>query len=374
MNTGPQTRWRAAAAWLALTLLAATPASSGSGIVDGQTANVEHAARTPEYGFSNGSLVVAPIPFSNPTIGSGLVLGAGYLFNIDPKSKPSMIGIGGLWSDNGSRGYGFNISLALSDNRWQIHAFHGKAGLNYDLYTQLGILPIRQDGRLSKLGLSYGVNHDLSFGLTLRHLDTSIEQKLIPLPPPFDRDIDLELLNIGAVVDWDTRDDTIYPTSGHHLYGEASHGEALHQPRGREYRKGYVNFDLYQPVGDRGVLAARFSTCAADDEAPFFDKCALGLNDNFRGFSVTQFLDNRSASVQFEYRHRFGDRLGAVAFAGTGKVGPHYNTFGEGGLHSAGGVGLRYRVSKKFPVDFAVDGSRNSLGENNLYVYVGQRF
>ncbi|WP_244614856.1 BamA/TamA family outer membrane protein [Pukyongiella litopenaei] len=355
-------------------LLAPLPVSAGSGIVDGQAATMEHAAGTPEYGVRDGSLVVAPIPFSNPTIGSGLVLGAGYLFNLDPASKPSMVGIGGLWSDNGSRGYGVNISLAFANNRWQVHGFHGKAGLNYDLYTPLGILPIRQDGRLSKLGLSYGVNHDLSFGLTLRHLDTSIEQKLIPLPPPFDRDIDLELLNIGAVVDWDTRDDTIYPRSGHRLYAEASHGEPLHQTRGRDYRKGYVNFDLFRPVGDHGVFAARFSACAADDEAPFFDKCALGLNDGFRGFSVTQFLDNRSASLQVAYRHRFGDRLGAVAFAGTGDVGPHYETFGEGGLHSAGGVGLRYRVSRKFPVDFAVDGSRNNLGENTLYIYVGQRF
>ncbi len=38
------------------------------------------------------------------------------------------------------------------------------------------------------------------------------------------------------------------------------------------------------------------------------------------------------------------------------------------------GLGLRYRVSKKFPVDFAVDGSLSDEGDSLLYISVGQRF
>ena len=37
-------------------------------------------------GIKSGSLVVAPIPFSNPILGQGLTLGAGYLFTL-PGSK-----------------------------------------------------------------------------------------------------------------------------------------------------------------------------------------------------------------------------------------------------------------------------------------------
>ena len=91
-------------------------------------------------------------------------------------------------------------------------------------------------------------------------------------------------------------------------------------------------------------------------------------------FSATQFLDYNSASLQLEYRHRFTKRLGAVAFAGVGQVGPQFKDLDIGGNHSAVGVGGRYRVSKKFPVDFSVDVSRNSQRENTLYIYVGQRF
>jgi hypothetical protein len=38
------------------------------------------------------------------------------------------------------------------------------------------------------------------------------------------------------------------------------------------------------------------------------------------------------------------------------------------------GLGLRYRVSEKFPVDFAVDGSVSEDGDGLLYISVGQRF
>ncbi len=350
------------------------PAVAGGGIMDTQSAPIANPVAARSYGITEGSLVPAPIPFSNPTIGSGLVLGLGYLFQTDTGSDPTVLGFGAMASDNGSRAYGISINLALSNNRWLADLFFGRMDLNYDLYTSLGRLPIGQQGTLGRLALSYGVTPDLSFGATLRYLDTSIDQKLVSLPSPFDLDLAMELLNVGMVADWDTRDDTIYPTDGHRLYGEFFHGRQIGGIGHRSYLKGYVNFDLYRPVGEHGVLAARVSTCAADDGAPFFDKCALGMNDGFRGFSVTQFLDNRAASAQVEYRHRFGTRIGGVLFAGAGTVGPHYKDFGFGGLHGAAGLGLRYRVSKKFPVDFAVDGSRNSLGENTLYISVGQRF
>ena len=46
----------------------------------------------------------------------------------------------------------------------------------------------------------------------------------------------------------------------------------------------------------------------------------------------------------------------------------------DGMFIAAGGFGLRYRVSKKFPVDFSVDGSWNDEHEGLLYISVGQRF
>lgn len=329
-----------------------------------------------EFGLRSGSFVATPIPFSNPTIGSGLVLGLGYLFNIDPGSKPSVIGIAALKSDNGSMAYGGSINLYSNDNRWQLETLFAEADMRYDLFTATGTLPIEQEGFLGRVNLSYGVTPDLSFGGTIRYLKTDIgldAPGLPSLPPPFDDFLQTEILSLGVIGDWDSRDDTLYPTSGSHLQFEATRGIFLggFLP---DYNRAFMNLAHYVPVGKNGVLAAMASTCAASSDTPFFDQCALGGTDAFRGFSFTQYLDDRLLSAQVEYRLTLTPRFGGVVFGGAGLVGPTYADIADGGTHGAVGLGLRYRVSKKFPVDLSVDVTRNTIDENQLYVYVGQRF
>lgn len=344
--------------------------------MEAQVDDFDEVGKEETTGFRNGSIVVAPIPFSNPTIGSGLVLGAGYLFNIDPGSDPSLLGLAALRSDNGSEGYGLAANFYFNNNRWQIETLFANAQVNYDLYTPLAPLPISQSGILARASLSYGFTPDASLGLSLRYLNTDINPAvpgLPPIPPPFDQFLNVEIANLGFVGKWDTRDDTIYPTKGFILTGEASRGYTLAGVTD-DYSKGFVNFTHYFRPFDRAVIATRLSTCAVSSDTPFFDQCSLGTTDGFRGFSATQFLDLRSASAQVEYRQQFTNRLGGIAFAGIGQVGPQFNELAIGGTHSAYGIGVRYRVSKKFPVDFSVDYSRNSEREDQLYIYVGQRF
>jgi outer membrane protein assembly factor BamA len=359
---------------------AAVPASDvraqDQGSVDSQLSTLPEVGENSDFGFRNGSIVVAPIPFSNPTIGSGLMLGVGYLFKTDASSKPSMIGAGALRSDNGSNGYGLSVNLAFDNNRWLFESMFARADARYDLFIPGGSLAIRQDGVLARMSLAYGVTSELSFGGAVRYLDTAITPdtpNLPPIPPPFNQFLNVEVASIGVISDWDRRDDTIYPTSGGYLQFEASRSIVLNGFL-QDYDKGFANYTQYLKIGDAGVLVGRAAVCAASGETPFFDQCSLGATDGFRGFSATQFLDLRSASIQLEYRQQFTKRLGMVAFAGIGMVGPNYRDLDIGGTHSAYGLGARYRVSKKFPLDFSVDLARNSLSENQLYIYVGQRF
>ena len=357
--------WTAPAAW-----------ADSSGILDAQVGGLNDAPDKPETGFRNGSLVFAPIPFSNPTVGSGLVLGAGYLFNIDPGSKPSVIGVAALRSDNGSQAYGFSVNLAFNNNRWLLKSMFAEADVKYDLFTSVGTLPISQDGMFARLSLAYGVTPELSFGAMLRYLDTEITPDipgLPPIPPPFNKFLKVEIASVGLIADWDRRDDTFYPTKGSYLQFEAFRGISL-DGLVPDYSKANVSYAHYFALGDAGVLATRATVCSASQQAPFFDQCSLGASDSFRGFPSTQFLDLRLASAQVEYRHKISKRIGLVAFGGVGLVGPTFQDLDVGGTHGAAGVGVRYRVSKKFPLDFSVDVAHNDLGDDLLYIYVGQRF
>jgi hypothetical protein len=364
---------RAAAAAAALSAAALPAAATGPASVEREFTRIEESGGERSLGFRRGSFVVAPVPFSNPTIGAGLALGAGYLFKTDPAARTSTIGLGAMRSDNGSRAAGALANLAFGENRWLFEAFAAEADVRYDLFTGAGKIPVRQDGILARFNASYGVTTDLSFGAVLRYLDTTVTPETGLLPPPQSLDIGLQIASAGLTLDWDRRDNSDYPGTGFRLQAEALHSEVLNGLQ-RTYWKGSSKLDGYRSFGADTVLALRGTLCAAEENTPFFDQCSLGATDNFRGFNSTQFLDLRSFSLQAEIRRRLSKRWGAVGFAGTGWTGSSVSALTDGGSHSAFGLGARYRVSKKFPVDFSVDASRNSDGEDLLYIYVGQRF
>ncbi len=211
--------------------------------------------------------------------------------------------------------------------------------------------------------------------ISLPYLESSIslERSGDVIPSDLLPDLDLELLSVGLRAERDSRDDTDYPTQGSRLSLAANHGSSLQGPE-RPYAYASAKLDMYRPLSDRSVLAGRLTACAANSNAPFFDKCAIGLSDSMRGFSPTEFIDARLVSAQVELRQRLGRRIGVVAFGGIGWTGDSYANLSDNGSHSAIGAGLRYRVSRNFPVDFSADVSINDVEETYLYLFVGQRF
>jgi outer membrane protein assembly factor BamA len=368
---------RAVTLWIVvLSALMAYPA-----LAIGAESNLEHkmsplsdASSRPEFGLRGGSLIVAPIPFSDPMIGAGLALGAGYLFKIDEGSPTSMLGLGYMRSENGSEGYGLTFKLNFLDDRWSIEATYLDADVDYDLITELGELPINQQGELVKAKLAYGITENFHLGVTARYLESTIwsTDPIFPnLPPSIRLPDGFTTSNVGLVADYSNVDSTIYPTSGLKLsisstYNEPSNGF------GENYVKSILIYDKYFAPSETGVVAMRLVGCSAPGRVPFYDLCSLGGSDAFRGYNITQFLDNALASAQVEYRKRLSERIGIVAFGGVGGVGGALDAIDDVG--AAGGLGLRYRVSQKFPVDFSVDGSINEEGDGVLYISVGQRF
>ncbi|MGR3661012.1 MAG: BamA/TamA family outer membrane protein [Paracoccaceae bacterium] len=323
-------------------------------------------------GFRKGSFIVAPIPIVDPTIGSGFVVVGGYLFHMDEGSSTSFVGLGALKTDGGSFGYGVSGKLYLSSNRLQFGLTAGRVKLDYDLYV-LGIpVPLKQSGTMVNFTGAYGLTSQFSIGTDIRYLDSKLEFAG-PLVGGFGSFLDLEILNVGFTADWDRRDDTIFPTSGTHLYFLAAHGFVLDGVI-NDYDKAILKFDAYKTVFERNVIAFRAATCAATENAPFFDSCALGGPDGFRGYPVTQHISNRLVSFQTAWRGEFSKRFGYSVFGGVGAVGATYEDVFANDYLAAVGIGARYRLSKDFPLTFSVDGTVNREGDKLLYVYIGQRF
>ena len=357
-----------------MVVVSALPATANPIEVNNRLGSTQKVKDTTDYGLRNGSVIVVPIPFSNPVIGAGLSIGAGYIFQLAPDANTSFVGIGAMGSDNGSKAFGAAANITFGSG-WKFDFALADADVRYDLFFNSIELPIAQTGLLLNSGVDYPISDALSAGVAIRYLDTNITLSSAgtSIPPSLIPDLSLELLSIGGRFEWDVRNDSDYPTDGARVNVAANGGFSLSGDT-RSYGYAYLNYDVYEPMGERGVLAARVSTCAASSDAPFFDQCSLGFSDSFRGFSPTQYYDSRLVSGQVEYRQRVGNRFGFVAFGGVGWTGSSYGTLNDAGTRIAGGVGARYRVSQKFPVDFSVDVSINNDSEEFLYIYAGQRF
>lgn len=343
-------------------------------VVNDNFSSVRTTQEKTEFGLRNGSFLAVPVPFSNPAIGAGLSLGAGYLFQLSPDADTSFVGLGVMGSDNGSEAYGGAANLSF-DSGWGFSIAAAEADIRYDLFLGGLKLPIDQDGELVSGGLKYSVTPESTFGINARYLNTTIGLRTSDTAIPDDLlpDLELELGTLGFTYEWDLRDDSDYPTNGSLLTLAFSRGFSL-SDSSRTYDFASANFDAYRTVGSEKVIAGRVSACSASSDAPFFDKCSIGFTDGFRGFTPTQFYDTQLISVQAEYRQRLGSRFGFVAFGGMGWTGDSFSSLTDNGDRIAGGVGLRYRVSKKFPVDLSVDVSTNNDDEEFLYIFVGQRF
>jgi hypothetical protein len=328
-------------------------------------------------GWTNGSFFVAPIPLSNPTIGSGLVLGGGYLFTIDAESNPSSVGVGGFRTSNGSQGAGAGVSLSFGQKRWSLGVAGGSAEVFYDFYGTGAqplplAIPFKQSVDVIRLNAGYGVTPNLTFGIEVAYGESTVTidgpgaSEGIP-----DLGVTLALLKIGPTVAWDSRDSTIYPTDGVHLSFKLMRGEVV-DGNERDYWKGVALADGYFGGPWDTVIAARLALCRSGTDAPFYDLCALGGTDAFRGYPVGQFLDTGLVSGQVALRGRFGRRFGYTVFAGAAALGPDFADLGP--MRLAAGAGLRYRLSRKYPLDLAADVAANEDGETVSYIYVGQRF
>ncbi|NDV53018.1 hypothetical protein [Salipiger sp. PrR003] len=366
----------------ALAICAATPGSAqdaGSSFI-GAAMPDQNTITNSAFGFSNGSIVVAPIPLSNPSLGSGLIVGGGYIFQSDAESDTSFFGLAAMRTDNGSEAVGAALNLSFGEGRWGVKLAYGKADVNYSLNLlsgiNFGMLDIRQKGDIADVALSYGLTETISAGVEASWLKTTVtDQRLSAVLPPVIGDFGLEVEQItyGPFLEWNTVDDIIYPTSGHRVRYEMQKGEGL-DGFNADFLRQTLTVDAYAPFGERLVLASKAIACQVNGDAPYFSLCGVGVTDGLRGYAAGLYFDSALASLQTEMRLRATKRIGLTVFGGGSVGASSFNEFGDAKILAAGGVGLRYRLSHKFPLDFSVDGAWNVDGEFSTYVYVGQRF
>jgi hypothetical protein len=358
--------------------------ATGEGLVESLSVDTSR-GDVPARPEKGGDWIVAPIPISQPSLGSGLGLVVGTVRPLRPsdaKSPPSMFGVGGFKTDNGSWGAGVATRMYLAEDRYRVTAGFGLMDLQYDFY---GIgsgagdrgrhVPLSQEGHAFALGCLRRVSSSFFVGARYLRLDMEIGLDLSGVLDPGEWEfpdirVSTRAAGLGAQAQRDTRDSAFYPRRGSlfsvtaDFFDEALGGD-------HDVQAYALAFNQYRSLGKRGVLAWRaYGRSAQGERIPFYLLSRFGGSD-LRGYGTGRYQDDAMAAVQVEYRLELPKRFGLAFFAGAGGVGPEVTDIDD--LLPSAGVGLRYRATKKSHVNLRVD---YAVGEHGgtFHVAVGEAF
>jgi hypothetical protein len=334
--------------------------------------------------------IAAPIPISNPTLGTGLAGVAAILFPISSKddiSPPATVGVGGFFTDNHSWAVAAAAKLYLDEDHWRVLGGVAKGEIHYRLApagTRAGhdvSIPIEQPVTGVVGELLRRVTGKLFLGARYTRADTQIhldaEDEGETAPPLRDRAVTAAALGLRAQTD--SRDSTFFPTQGtlfdlrSDFYDPAFGGT-------RSYQSYKASVNKYVSLGERSVVAARLSACDVRGDAPVYALCLFGTNGDLRGYEVGRYLDRTMWSAQAEFRWSlpeelgFFGRFGFVGFVGVGEVARSFADVNADDLLPGGGVGIRFLLSKENPVRFRIDYAWGTAGNRGLIIGVGESF
>lgn len=319
-----------------------------------------------------GAFAAAPIPISSPAIGSGIVPVVGYIFPISSKDKispPSVIGAGGLITNNNSRGFAVGGQLYMKEDTYEMSSVYVHGNLDYNIYGTGDIanekLPVEQTGQgylgefLRRVAWKLFVGPRFSAGSSLITIQPNNVHDF-PIPP--DLGIHTNLVSIGARATWDTSVNRFYPIGGTFF---SFTSDFFSQSIGSKYSfQSYkTSFSKYWSLNKKQVLAYNGYFCAVGGTPPFYGNCIYGTNNELRGYTAGRYFDRYMMATQAEYRLVLPMRLGVVAFGGIGGV-----RTGDSQLLQkqhflpAGGVGLRFDLSPKYHVNLRADIARGTDG------------
>ena len=328
--------------------------------------------------------LIAPVPFKNSQIGWGGVLMVGLIhhFDVDTTVKPSTGAVMGFASENGSWGVMALEVARFQSDAWRVRGMVGYMDLRYDFFG-IGIdageegrsVPLEQTFFPAGLAVLRRVAGPLYLGASIFRGETTVElrESLGPGLPPVPNQARAVLLAPGVQGEFDTRDNDYWPVRGSLAELKARFFSTTSGSSG-SFQRYTLSWSWYNGLRGRElVLATNVNACVAPGDAPFYGLCTLGFGRyNMRGYTQGRYRDHVGNVVQAELRgHRA--RFGAVVFGGFGQVAEKAGDIFESVLLPAGGAGVRYQLTQKYPMHMRLDYAWGRDG-GLLYFSVGEAF
>ena len=327
--------------------------------------------------LQSGNFVAVPIPISNPTLDTGLVVGAAYFYAQSEEQKKlqpaSLTAAAAMYTSNDSKAFAIVQQNYWSQNKWRFTGAVGAADLRLSILTA--------DGSSSGASLDWRINGQFLFaklarklkgnwygGIFTRMIDADQSIETGTSVSDFDTGSDVKSVGLGALLEYDSRDMPLNSYSGQHLTvsallnEEAIGSNSTYQSYGAAYRS-------YHRLTESVVLAWELQGCKRGGSAPLWDACTIKL----RGFAATDYLGKVSTSGQVEARWQLNKRWGLVGFGGAGYIANSFSGIRDREAIPSYGVGVRFMVLVPKRISIRLDFAR-STDSDAVHLSVGEAF
>lgn len=280
---------------------------------------------------TGGKFLPLPIIITEPAIGEGLGAALVYFHgepmqdapslsspnslnkvSRDQKPPPTATGVFGAYTNTDTWFAGLGHSRTFKEDRWRLIAGAGRAKVNTTFY--FADLPFRfsleGDVAMTKLKRRLA-NSNMFVGLSASYInaETTFFEEL-PLPVP---GIDFRDVGVALSVIYDSRDDTMMPTSGQLFELESWH---YNKDLGGSfnYWKPKLKANSFHSIGKRWVLGLRLEGSTIDGESPFYAAPYVSL----RGIPALRYQGKSAGVFETEVRYQLAKRWSVLAFGGVG--------------------------------------------------------
>ena len=327
------------------------------------------------YGF-----LPVPIIITEPAIGYGGGLTLVYLHDtlLGQKSSsgrripPSISGAVAIRTENGTQGLGgFHIGYWLEDTL-RTTTYVGQPNVFIDIYAGNKAIQLNVDGFLFYQAVKKRIGEsNLFLGASYMYVKSDINLDFNLLPKTKTRKE--TIASASLIVEYDTRDNHLSPSSGMFLSARAQFYDDV---VGGDYN--FVNYKstnlFYNTLTDRINLDFNIvgETVNGDrsEIAPY-----LYPFISMRGLPAMKYQGGSVVTMQTEFSYNFTQRWEGTLFAGVGKafsrqVAAHNISFNDASSHVAGGVGFRYLLAEKFGLKAGIDFTTSKDGQS-FYIQIG---
>lgn len=324
----------------------------------------------------NGFLLV-PIFITEPAIGNGGGLAAMF-FDQPAQSQeskdrgeripPNIYGGGAMRTENGTNAAFAGGKFHFDDDRWRWLGALGKTSFNLDYYTA-------SDRKIAYNLDGWFTLQEFAHRIGLTPLYVTARWLYADLDSSFAVEGDRQLIQprlfenkssgVGAGFEYDTRDNTLTPTSGLLASGRATFFlPAIGSDDA--YQNYRTNVFAYFPFAERWIFAARADYRAARGDAPFYVLPSIDL----RGIAYGRYQDTNAGMLEGELRFKVAPRWTVLGFSGAGRAWGQRSDFGDAATRSTYGVGMRYTIARALGLDVGLDYAHGP-GDNTWYIQVG---